>query len=229
MLLAAGDTFRAAAREQLAVWGERNGVDGDRAGGRRPGGGRVRRGRRRRGRAGIDVLLADTAGRLPTQLHLMEELTQGEARRSRKADADGAPHEVLLVLDAQHRPERAGAGEGLRRGARPHRAHRHQARRHGQGRRRWRRSPSERPGLPIRFIGVGEKLDDLQRFVAAEFVDALLPRTERRRQRGRRPPTAQRSAPAGLARRSVPGADAARRATHVPDRPDGRGAWRPSG
>ncbi|KAA3650184.1 MAG: signal recognition particle-docking protein FtsY, partial [Proteobacteria bacterium] len=97
VLLAAGDTFRAAAREQLITWGERNGVDviaqqsGDAAAVMFDA---VSAARAR----GADVVLADTAGRLPTQLHLMEEIAK--VRRV-IAKADGtAPHEVLLVLDA---------------------------------------------------------------------------------------------------------------------------------
>ncbi|MFN9389342.1 MAG: signal recognition particle-docking protein FtsY, partial [Betaproteobacteria bacterium] len=97
VLLAAGDTFRAAAREQLDEWGRRNGVtviaqqSGD------PGAvvfDAIQSGAAR----GIDVVLADTAGRLPTQLHLMEELKK--VRRVAAKALPGAPHEVLLVLDA---------------------------------------------------------------------------------------------------------------------------------
>ena len=97
MLLAAGDTFRAAAREQLVAWGERNNVpviaqeSGDPAA--------VMFDAISAARArGIDVVIADTAGRLPTQLHLMEEISKVK-RVIAKALA-GAPHEVLLVLDA---------------------------------------------------------------------------------------------------------------------------------
>ena len=97
VMLAAGDTFRAAAREQLVVWGSRNGVpvisqeSGD------PGAvvfdalGAARA-------RGVDVLIADTAGRLPTQLHLMEEIRK--VKRVASKALEGAPHEVLLVLDA---------------------------------------------------------------------------------------------------------------------------------
>jgi signal recognition particle-docking protein FtsY len=97
VLLAAGDTFRAAAREQLAIWGERNDVmvvaqeSGDPAAVIFDA---VTAAKAR----GIDVVLADTAGRLPTQLHLMEEIAKVR-RVIAKADPT-APHEVLLVLDA---------------------------------------------------------------------------------------------------------------------------------
>ena len=97
VLLAAGDTFRAAAREQLAAWGEQNGVAVVSQSGGDPGAvifDAVQAAQARR----IDVLLADTAGRLPTQLHLMEELKKIK-RVIAKADAS-APHEVWLVLDA---------------------------------------------------------------------------------------------------------------------------------
>jgi fused signal recognition particle receptor len=97
VLLAAGDTFRAAAREQLADLGRAQRRDGGRAGIGRPGRRGVRRHQCGR-RASIDVVLADTAGRLPTQLHLMEEIAKVK-RVIAKADPT-APHEVLLVLDA---------------------------------------------------------------------------------------------------------------------------------
>ena len=98
VLLAAGDTFRAAAREQLARLGRAQQRDGDRAGRRRRGGGDLRRGQGRARARGIDVVLADTAGRLPTQLHLMEEIRK--VKRVIAKAMPGAPHEVLLVLDA---------------------------------------------------------------------------------------------------------------------------------
>jgi fused signal recognition particle receptor len=172
VLLAAGDTFRAAAREQLAVWGERNGVDVISQSGSDPAAvvfDAVSAARAR----GRDVLLADTAGRLPTQTHLMEELKRIK-RAIAKNDA-GAPHEVLLVLDgtngqnalAQFRAFDAaigvtgvivtkldGSAKGgvivalaAERGPRP---------------------------LPILFVGVGESQQDLQPFVAADFAQALL-------------------------------------------------------
>jgi fused signal recognition particle receptor len=171
VLLAAGDTFRAAAREQLVIWGERNNVaviaqdSGDPAAVIFDA---VHAARAR----GIDVVLADTAGRLPTQLHLMEEIRKVK-RVIAKAEP-GAPHEVLLVLDAnvgQNALAQVKAFDdalgvtglvltkldGTAKGgiiaaiarARP---------------------------VPIRFIGVGESMDDLQPFVASEFVDALFDR-----------------------------------------------------
>jgi len=172
VLLAAGDTFRAAAREQLAVWGQRNGVEviaqksGDPAAVVFDA---VAAARAR----GIDVLIADTAGRLPTQLHLMDELKR--VKRSIGKSMEGAPHEVILVIDgtngqnalAQVRAFDDTVGltgliitklDGTAKGgvlaaiARDRRG---------------------RP-LPIYFIGVGEKLEDLQPFVAERFAAALV-------------------------------------------------------
>ena len=169
VLLAAGDTWRAAAREQLAAWGERNGVaviaqhSGDAAA--------VVYDAAAAARArGIDVLIADTAGRLPTQLHLMEEIRK--VKRVLAKALPGAPHEVLLVLDAntgqnalaQVRAFDAALGltglvltklDGTARGgvvcaiAREH-------------------------PVPLLFVGVGEGIDDLRPFAAAEFAEALL-------------------------------------------------------
>ena len=175
VLLAAGDTFRAAAREQLIAWGERNNVavitqqSGDAAAVIFDA---VNAAVARR----IDVVLADTAGRLPTQLHLMEEIKKVK-RVIAKALPD-APHEVLLVLDANTGQNalaqvRAfdealgvtglvltkldGTAKGVVIAAIAH------ARSH---------SSRERP-VPLRFIGVGEGLDDLRPFHADEFVAAL--------------------------------------------------------
>ncbi|MDR1424264.1 MAG: signal recognition particle-docking protein FtsY [Azoarcus sp.] len=172
VLLAAGDTFRAAAREQLASWGERNGVtviaqdSGDAAAVIFDA---VHAARAR----GIDVVLADTAGRLPTQLRLMEEIAKVR-RVIAKAEPSG-PHEVLLVLDAnigqnalaQVKAFDAAVGvtglvltklDGTAKG--------------GVVAAIARQCPK-----PLRFIGVGEGIDDLQPFRAREFVDALFDAT----------------------------------------------------
>ena len=169
VLLAAGDTFRAAAREQLTVWGERNGVaviaqdSGDPAA--------VMFDAIAAAKArGIDVVLADTAGRLATQLSLMEEIRKVQ-RVIRKTDA-AAPHETLLVLDAstgqnalaQVRAFDAALGltgliltklDGTAKGGMVAAIAR------------------EHP-IPVRFIGVGEAIDDMKPFVAVDFVDALV-------------------------------------------------------
>jgi fused signal recognition particle receptor len=168
VLLAAGDTFRAAAREQLAEWGKRHNVTvisqdkGDSAAVIFDA---VQSARSK----GIDVVLADTAGRLPTQAHLMEEIRKVK-RVIGKADAT-APHETWLVIDANNGQNavrqvqafdkalaltglivtkldgtaKGGAVAGI---------------------------AMEHP-VPIRFIGIGEKPGDLRPFVAAEFVEAL--------------------------------------------------------
>ena len=174
VLLAAGDTFRAAAREQLAVWGEKSAVAVVAQSGGDPGAVAFDAVVAARAR-GIDVVIADTAGRLPSQLHLMEEVKKIK-RVIAKAEA-GAPHEVWLVLDAnigQNALQQVKAFDealgltGLvltkldgtaRGGAICAIAH--------AGRSRT--SP-----LPLRFLGVGEGIDDLRPFAAPEFVSALL-------------------------------------------------------
>ena len=174
VLLAAGDTFRAAAREQLVAWGERNAVtviaqeSGDPAAVVHDA---VSAARAR----SIDVVLADTAGRLPTQLHLMEELKKVK-RVIAKLDPE-APHEVILVLDAnigqnalnQVKAFDTALGltglvltklDGTAKGgvvvaiANA-------------------RSMLKNP-LSLLFVGVGEGIDDLRPFSAREFVDALI-------------------------------------------------------
>ncbi len=169
VLLAAADTFRAAAREQLAVWADRNTVEVISQEGGDPaavsfdavGAGKAR---------GKDVVLVDTAGRLPTQLHLMEELKKIK-RVVTKADGS-APHEVLLVIDGNTGQNALtqvkafddalglsglivtkldGTAKGGVLAA----------------------IAQERP-VPVYFIGVGEKLEDLETFSAREFAQALL-------------------------------------------------------
>jgi fused signal recognition particle receptor len=169
VLLAAGDTFRAAAREQLAAWGERNRVAVISQQGGDPGAvifDAIQAARAR----GVDVVIADTAGRLPTQLHLMEELKKIK-RVITKAEPT-APHAIWLVLDAntgQNALAQVKAFDdalgltgliltkldGTAKGgvaaaiacARP---------------------------VPLAFIGVGEGIDDLRPFAAAEFARALV-------------------------------------------------------
>jgi fused signal recognition particle receptor len=172
VLLAAGDTFRAAAREQLTAWGERNGVAVVAQSGGNPGAvvfDAIAAARAR----GTEVVIADTAGRLPTQAHLMEELAKIK-RVAAKAEP-GAPHEIWLVLDANTGQNALnqvkvfddalgltgliltkldGTAKGgvvcaiaLVRSRNP---------------------------LPLRFLGVGEGADDLRPFVAHEFAAAIL-------------------------------------------------------
>ena len=169
VMLAAGDTFRAAAVEQLEVWGERNqvpvvaqhtGADSASVIYDAVASAQAKK---------IDVLIADTAGRLHNKNHLMDELAKVK-RVMAKLDP-GAPHEVLLVLDAgtgqnalnqtQQFIDAAGVTgivltklDGTAKGGVIF-------------------ALSERFGLPVRFIGVGEGIDDLQPFSASTFVDAL--------------------------------------------------------
>lgn len=169
VMLAAGDTFRAAAVEQLQAWGERNGIaviaqdrtadpasvifDG------------VQAARAR----GIDVLIADTAGRLHTQSNLMEELKK--IKRVIAKLEPSAPHETLLVIDA-------GTGQNALNQARQF----HEAvgvsgivltKLDGTAKGGVIFAVAEQMKLPIRFIGVGEGIDDLRPFDAGDFVEAL--------------------------------------------------------
>ena len=155
VLIAAGDTFRAAAREQLQVWGERNNVHVIAS-------------------EKIDIVIADTAGRLPTQMHLMDEIKK--VQRVINKAYPGAPHEILLVIDAntgQNAVSQVKAFDdalgvtGLvlskldgtaKGGVIAAIAHETEAR--------------SRP-IPIRYIGIGEAIDDLRPFSAQEFTDAL--------------------------------------------------------
>jgi fused signal recognition particle receptor len=169
VLLAAGDTFRAAAREQLVVWGERNRIAVITQQGGDPAAvifDAIQAARARK----IDIVLADTAGRLPTQLHLMEEIRKVK-RVIAKADAS-APHEVLLVLDAntgQNALSQVKAFDdalgltglivtkldGTAKGGVIAAIAR------------------ERP-VPLRFIGIGEGIDDLRPFLAQDFAAAVV-------------------------------------------------------
>ena len=174
VMLAAGDTFRAAAVEQLQVWGERNAVP---VIAQQPGADpaavifdacEAARARK------VDVLLADTAGRLQNQQGLMDELVKIKRVTSR-LDAD-APHEIMLVLDASQgqnalvQAEKFHAALGL------------------TGITVTKLDGSAKGGillaiahqlrLPVRFIGIGESAEDMQAFNAGEFVDALLTRNE---------------------------------------------------
>ncbi len=168
VLLAAGDTFRAAAREQLQTWGDRNGVtvisqeSGDPAA-------VVFDAIHAAQARGIDVVLADTAGRLPTQLHLMEEIAKVK-RVIQKADPSG-PHEVMLVLDAnigqntlaQVRAfDKAIGVTGLI-----------VTKLDGTAKGGVIAAIARQQPIALRFIGVGEGIDDLQPFSAHEFVAAL--------------------------------------------------------
>ncbi|MCU0933818.1 MAG: signal recognition particle-docking protein FtsY [Thiobacillaceae bacterium] len=168
VLLAAGDTFRAAAREQLAEWGKRNQVEviqsqaGDPAA-------VIFDALHAATARGIDIVLADTAGRLPTQLHLMDEIRKVK-RVLQKADP-GAPHEVLLVLDANIGQnallqvkafDEALGLTGLV-----------MTKLDGTAKGGILAALAKKQPVPVRFIGVGEGMEDLQAFRVDEFVDAL--------------------------------------------------------
>lgn len=172
VMLAAGDTFRAAAVEQLKVWGERNdvpviaqhtGADSASVIFDAVSAAKAR---------GVDVLIADTAGRLHNKAHLMEELKKVR-RVMGKVDAS-APHEVMLVLDA-------GTGQNALAQASTF----NEAvpvtgitltKLDGTAKGGIIFALARQLGTPIRFIGVGESLDDLRPFAASEFVDALFDR-----------------------------------------------------
>ncbi len=169
VLLAAADTFRAAAKEQLAVWANRNTVEIISQQGGDPAAvsfDAVSAGRAR----GRDVVLVDTAGRLPTQLHLMEELKKIK-RVVQKADGT-APHEVLLVIDGntgQNALSQVKAFDdtlgltGLI-----------VTKLDGTAKGGVLCAIAREKPIPVYFIGVGEKLEDLETFNAREFAQALL-------------------------------------------------------
>ncbi|AEG70310.1 signal recognition particle-docking protein FtsY [Ralstonia solanacearum] len=169
VLLAAGDTFRAAAREQLVIWGQRNNVtvvaqeSGDPAAVIFDA---VNAARAR----GIDIVMADTAGRLPTQMHLMEELKK--VRRVIGKAMVTAPHETLLVIDAntgQNALAQVKAFDdalgltGLI-----------VTKLDGTAKGGILAAIARQRPVPVYFIGVGEQVEDLQPFSAREFADALL-------------------------------------------------------
>jgi fused signal recognition particle receptor len=169
VILAAGDTFRAAAREQLVVWGGRNGVPVIAQASGDPGAvvfdalGAARA-------RGADVLIADTAGRLPTQLHLMEEIRK--VKRVAAKALPGAPHEVLLVLDAntgQNSLAQVKAFDealgltGLI-----------LTKLDGTAKGGVVCAIAQEKPVPLLFVGVGEEIDDLRPFVARDFAEALV-------------------------------------------------------
>ncbi len=174
VMLAAGDTFRAAAVEQLQVWGQRNNIpvvaqhtgadsasvifDAIQAAKAR----------------GVDVLLADTAGRLQNKAHLMEELKK-IVRVMKKLDED-APHEVMLTIDASTGQNAVSQAQLF-----------HEAvgltgitltKLDGTAKGGVIFSVADRFGIPIRYIGVGERIDDLRPFKADDFIEALFARED---------------------------------------------------
>ena len=169
VLLVAGDTFRAAAIEQLEIWGRRAGVEMIKHRSGSDPSAVVYDGMQAAKSRGIDVLLIDTAGRLHTKIHLVEELKK--IRRVIAREQPGAPHETLLVLDAttgQNGLQQAKIfkdatdidGIVL-------------TKLDGTAKGGVIISIQEELGVPVRYIGVGEDVDDLQPFEAERFVQAL--------------------------------------------------------
>lgn len=168
VLIAAGDTFRAAAREQLQVWGERNNVQVIASEGGDPAAvifDAVNSAVAKK----IDIVIADTAGRLPTQMHLMDEIKK--VQRVIGKALPNAPHEILLVLDAntgQNAVSQVKAFDdalgvtGLV-----------LSKLDGTAKGGVIAAIAEARPIPIRFIGIGEAIDDLRPFSAQAFVDAL--------------------------------------------------------
>ncbi len=169
VLLAAGDTFRAAAREQLEVWGERNGVAVIAQQGGDPAAVMFDAIAAARAR-GIDVVLADTAGRLPTQMHLMEELKK--IRRVLAKAMPGAPHETLLVLDANTGQNALAQVDAFN--AALNLTGLVLTKLDGTAKGGVVAAIAKTRPIPIKLIGIGEGVDDLREFRAAEFVEALV-------------------------------------------------------
>lgn len=174
VMLAAGDTFRAAAIEQLQVWGERNNVT---VVAQQPGADSasvIYDALQSVNARGVDILIADTAGRLHTQHHLMNELKKIK-RVMQKMNID-APHETMLIVDA-------GIGQNALNQAREF----NEAiglnsisvtKLDGTAKGGMLFAITQHTKLPIRFIGVGEQMDDLKPFEAEAFVDALFETAE---------------------------------------------------
>lgn len=178
VMLAAGDTFRAAAVEQLQTWGERNGVPViSQQSGADPAAVVFDAWEAARAR-GIDVLLADTAGRLQNQQGLMDEISKVKRVISRRDEA--APHEVMLVLDASQGQNALVQAQKF-----------HEAlgltgitvtKLDGSAKGGILLAIANELQVPVRFIGIGESVEDMQPFSADEFVDALLATSETERQ-----------------------------------------------
>jgi fused signal recognition particle receptor len=172
VVLAAGDTFRAAAVEQLQAWGERNDVPViAQQAGADPAAVVFDAYEAARSR-GIDVLLADTAGRLQNQQGLMDELAKVKRVIARRDES--APHEIMLVLDASQgqnalvQAEKFHAALGVT-GITVTKLD-------GSAKGGILLAMADKLGIPVRFIGIGEGVDDMQPFVADDYVGALLAR-----------------------------------------------------
>ena len=170
VILAAGDTFRAAAVEQLQTWGERNNIPVIAQGTGADSASVIFDAVQSAQAKDIDIVIADTAGRLHTQTNLMEELVK--IRRVMGKLDDTAPHEVMLVMDA-------GFGQnGLIQAEQFHKAMNITGlaltKLDGTAKGGILFAIAEKLALPIRFIGVGEGIEDLREFRASDFVNALL-------------------------------------------------------
>jgi len=170
VMLAAGDTFRAAAVEQLQVWGERNQIPVIAQGTGADSASVIYDAMESAKARNVDVLLADTAGRLHTQTNLMEELKKIK-RVMQKIDAD-APHEIMLIVDASIGQNALAQAKEF-----------HDAlgltgisvtKLDGTAKGGILFAIAEQTGIPVRFIGVGESINDLQEFDAEKFTQALL-------------------------------------------------------
>jgi fused signal recognition particle receptor len=168
-MLVAADTFRAAAVEQLVIWGERVGVEVIKQDTGADPSAVVFDGIFAAQSRKADVVIIDTAGRLHTKVNLMDELEK--VRRVANGRLDGAPHEIWLILDATTGQNAISQAELF-----------HKAlgvtdivltKLDGTAKGGIVVGISHQLGLPVRFIGIGEKMDDLRPFDAQEFVDAI--------------------------------------------------------
>lgn len=171
VLLAAADTFRAAAKEQLAVWGERNGIEvisqqnGDPASVAYDA---ISSGKSR----GVDIVMVDTAGRLPTQTNLMNELSK--IKRVQGKALEGAPHEVILVVDGTNGQNALAQVKAFNEAAQLTGLIVTKLDGTAKGGVLVALAAQSKKTIPIYYIGVGEKMEDLQPFNAREFASALV-------------------------------------------------------
>jgi fused signal recognition particle receptor len=170
VMLAAGDTFRAAAREQLQVWAERNKVPIIASQGGAEPAAVIFDGLQAARARNIDILIADTAGRLHTQTHLMDELKKVKRVLSR-LDA-GAPHEVLLVLDGTIGQNAVAQAEEFNKGLGV--TGLVVTKLDGTAKGGVVLAIAQKLKIPIRFVGVGEQSEDFGVFNASDYVSALL-------------------------------------------------------
>lgn len=174
VLLGAGDTFRAAGADQLQVWGERVGVPVVSGADRADPGAVLFEAAKRARDEGHDLMIADTAGRLHTNVNLVEELKK--VHRVLGKVVPGAPHEVILVLDATMGQNAVRQADIFRQAVKVTGIA--LAKLDGTAKGGVVLSIARDMGVPIRFVGVGEKVQDLRPFDVAEFADALFEQTE---------------------------------------------------